>query len=266
MQNMLSHIRSNRPVIHCITNYVTANDCANLLLACGASPVMADAPEEAAEMTARSKALLINLGTLSRDRLSAMVAAGICANDNGIPVVMDPVGVGASTFRRKAAATLMKLIRFTVIRGNPAEIGFLAYGHSSSGAVDAAATDPDETLKAAKQLALQRNAVVMASGAEDIITDGQVGYRIRSGHPIMRQVTGAGCMLSALTAAFLTVYSDAESCAAAACAMGYAGICAAQRMQQQDGNASFRNYLIDAFYHLDDDALKEQYEKLFISI
>lgn len=261
MQEMLNHIRNNRPLIHCITNYVTANDCANLLLACGASPVMADATEEAAEITAESSALVLNLGTLNQQRFAAMLEAGASANQKGIPVVFDPVGAGASAFRRSAAKTLLERIRITAIRGNPSEIRFLADGCSSAAGVDAVSSDPVETLKSAQILAGHTKAIVIATGERDIVTDGTNGYLLRTGHPVMKQVTGAGCMLSALTAAFLTAAVDATCCASAVCAMGLAGITAANRMQAQDGNASFRNYLIDAFFHMTDQQISDAFDQ-----
>ena len=241
MHSLLNNIRTRKPLVHCITNYVTANDCANLLLAGGAVPVMADAPEDAAEITSAAQALVLNLGTLSRSRLQAMLLAGKAANVCGIPVVLDPVGVWATAFRREAAGQLVREVQFAAVRGNLQEIAALGGGTS----------DP------ARTIAVQMHTKVICTGAEDIVTDGETVFRCRNGHPILRQITGAGCMLSALTGAFLAAENSVESCAAAVCAMGLAGELAASRMTPRDGNASCRTYLIDAVYNMTDEQLEE---------
>lgn len=247
--NLFRAIRTAHPVVHCITNHVTSNDCANLLLACGAIPVMADAPEETAEITARSSALVINLGTPRSSTLPAMLAAGREAARLGHPIVFDPVGVGASEFRNEMARTILRELPITVIRGNRREIGVLCKSAGSVGD--------------ASELARKFGCIVIISGEEDFLTDGNISRRIRNGHPILRQITGAGCMLSALLGAFLsTMPVDADAsvrlnaCAKAVGAMGFAGEIAAARMRPEDGNASCRNYLIDALYRMDDEQLE----------
>ena len=139
---LLQNLRDRRPLIHAITNYVTANDCANLLLACGASPIMADEPEEAPEITARAAGLVLNLGTLHRTTIPALLACGRTANQKGIPVVLDPVGVGASALRTQTALDLMRQVRFTVIRGNLSEVETLARGHGGAPGVDRGRRSP----------------------------------------------------------------------------------------------------------------------------
>lgn len=249
MRRILSELRSKHPLVHCITNYVTANDCANLLLAAGAVPVMADAPEETAEIAARAQALVLNLGTLSESRLQAMRLAGAAANRNGIPVVLDPVGVWASQFRQSAARALLREIEFAAIRGNAQEMQSVL--EIASGApCEPERFDPGE-------LAALARTKVICTGAEDLVTDGGKTFRITSGDPIQKRITGAGCMLSALTGAFLAAENSVESCAAAVCAMGLAGELAASRMDTPDGNASCRNYLIDAVYNMTDEQLEE---------
>ena len=255
MHKLLSNIRRNTPLVHCITNFVTANDCANLLLACGARPVMADAPEEAAEITAHSQALVFNLGTLSQSRLEAMLRAGAFANRNDIPVVLDPVGVGASEFRCAAVRKLLREIHFTAIRGNVNEIRSTFILASGSRCVPT--DDPPADLFFARKLAKRIDVSVISTGAEDIVTDGEKTFRITNGHPIQKQITGAGCMLSALTGAFLAAEVSLESCAAAVCTMGLAGEIAVSRMKKLDGNASCRNYMIDAVYNMTDEQLEE---------
>ena len=241
MHDLLNNIRTRKPLVHCITNYVTANDCANLLLAAGAIPVMADAPEETGEIAAHAQALVLNLGTLSVSRLEAMRLAGKAANQCGIPVVLDPVGVWAAAFRMRAAEQLLREVQFTAIRGNLREITALC----------------GETQDPVRALAASRNTKVICTGETDLVTDGKTAFRIRNGHAILRQITGAGCMLSALTGAFLAAENSVESCAAAVCAMGLAGETAASRMTALDGNASCRSYLIDAMFRMTDEQLEE---------
>ena len=255
--SIVQTVRAKRPVIHCITNYVTANDCANVLLACGASPVMADAPEEAAEITAGCDALVLNLGTLSQSRLAAMLAAGKQANAKGIPVVLDPVGVGASEFRRGAVRALLHDVRLTAVRGNCSEITAMTDPDLHRSGVDSARCDTDSAAASARRLAQMTGAVIAVSGAEDFVTDGKTAYCITNGHPVLRQITGAGCMLSALTGAFLAAKCSAESCAAAVCMTGLAGEIAAARMTSADGSASARSFFIDAVYNMTDEALKQ---------
>lgn len=249
---LLTTIRSNHPIIHCITNYVTANDCANILLACGASPVMADAPQESAEITAGSSALVLNLGTLSESRLQAMILSGKQANRMQIPVVFDPVGVGASAFRMESAKKLLSLVQMTAIRGNLSEIQALIGFREHEPGVDAADSGTENAAQYAKTAAWHFECNVILSGAEDIITDGLRVCRSHRGDPILKTITGAGCMLSALTAAFLTAENSLAGCTAAVHAMGSAGEAAASRMTEQDGNATCRNYLIDAVYRMKD--------------
>ena len=259
----LQNLRQRRPLIHSITNYVTINDCANLLLACGASPIMADAPEEAAQITARAQGLTINLGMVHKDRIPAMLASGRQANAMGIPAVLDPVGAGASDFRTRTAAGLLEKVRFAVIRGNLSEILALAGGDGHARGVDTGdaltARTMDRDIALARTLAQRTGAVVAVTGGTDLVTDGNSVCKIRNGHPMMRSVTGAGCMLSCLVAAFVAA-SPAEpfrATAAAVCAMGLCGEIAHARLQPGEGNASYRTRLIDAVYNLTPDALEE---------
>ena len=259
---MLSEIiernRSTSPLVHCISNYVTANDCVNLLLASGASGIMADDADEVEEITAMCQALVINLGTPNPRRLDAMLKAGKAANRLGHPVVFDPVGVGGSTLRRKAARQLLESVRFSVIRGNASEIRTLVDGSAAHRGVDADTGCKDTTVLA-QQLARSSGAVVVLTGAVDIVTDGQRTYLAKNGHPMMRSVTGAGCQLSALIGAYAAASPEKplDSTLAAVCAMGLCGELAHSRMTQLDGNASYRNYIIDAMFRLDGTALEE---------
>ncbi len=261
---ILQNVREKSPLVHNITNYVTTNDCANILLACGASPTMAEAVEEAEEITALSDALNINIGgTLSDTLIEAMILAGKRANQLGHPVVLDPVGAGASRLRTRTALRLMNEIKFTVIRGNISEIKALAGVKSAARGVDAGDDDKvteenlDSSVELIRKTAALYQCVLSVTGAIDLISDGTYTYVIRNGHPMMAKVTGTGCQLSALTAAFAASGTPLEAAAAAVAAMGIAGEIAIRRLSPQDGNASYRNYIIDAIYRLTAEQLAE---------
>ena len=251
-------VRQKSPLIHNITNYVTVNDCANMLLACGGSPIMADDPEDAVEITAICGGLNLNIGTLNRRTIPAMLSAGRRANELGHPVVLDPVGAGASTLRTDTARSLLEKVRFAVIRSNISEIKTLALGSGTTKGVDADVADRvteenlDEAVAFAKGFARHTGSVIAITGAIDIVTDGERAFCIRNGRPEMSAITGTGCQLSALTAAFVTANPDRplEAAAAAVCAMGLCGEIAYARMTELDGNSSYRNYIIDAMYRL----------------
>ncbi len=264
-EQIFANVRQKSPLIHNITNYVTVNDCANMLLACGGSPIMADDPDDAVEITAICGGLNINIGTLNQSTIPAMFAAGKRANELGHPVILDPVGAGASHLRTDTALRLMREVKFTVIRGNVSEIKTLASGSGTTKGVDADVADRvteenlDGAVAFAKDFAKRTGAVIAITGAIDIVADGERAFCIRNGHPMMSAITGTGCQLSALTAAFVTANPDKplESVAAAVCAMGLCGEIAYQRLTEQDGNATYRNYIIDAMYRLTPAALEE---------
>lgn len=262
---MLGNVREKKPLIHNITNYVTVNDCANILLAVGASPIMADDEQEVWDITSICAGLNLNLGTLSGAKARAMKIAGLRANELGHPVVLDPVGVGASGFRTRTALELLENIRFSVIRGNISEIKALASGSGTTKGVDADVADgvTEENLPAvvdfARAFSARVGAVVAITGAIDIVADSRRAYCIRNGHPMMASVTGTGCQLSALAAAFVTANPGfpLEAAAAAVCAMGLAGEAAHSRMGPLDGSASYRTYLIDAIYRMTPEQLEK---------
>lgn len=255
---ILMNVRSAHPLVHNITNYVTVNDCANITLACSASPIMADDIEEAAEITSLCSALNINIGTLNQRTIPAMLSAGKRANQLGHPVILDPVGAGASALRTGTALSLLEQIHFTVIKGNISEIKTLAFGNGTTKGVDADLSDQvteenlDEAITFAKAFAQKSNAVVAITGAIDIVADPGKAFCIRNGHPIMSAVTGTGCQLSAMIAAFAAANPEdpLTAAAAAVCAMGLCGEIAHRRLSPADGNATFRNYIIDAVYNL----------------
>ena len=261
----LDRVRERRPLIHCITNYVTANDVANLLLACGASPIMADEPEEVEEITARCAGLCLNLGTPSRRTIPSLMRAGVKAGELGRPVVLDPVGVGASALRLRTAQELMARVTFTVLRGNVSELRALAGGQEHTRGVDAGGADAvteaelERGVAFAKGTARRTGTLVSVTGAIDLVSDGEQCVLIRNGRPEVGLVTGTGCQLSALTAACLAASPERplEAAAAAVCAMGVAGELAWARMSPQDGNATYRDRIIDAVCRMDGAALEK---------
>lgn len=264
-QNMFENVRKNHPLIHNITNYVTVNDCANMILACGASPIMADDKEEVEDITTICAGLNINIGTLNSRTIASMLIAGKKANELNHPVVLDPVGAGASKLRTETAIKLLKEVKFAVIRGNISEIKTLASGSGTTKGVDADVADKvtEENLvdavRFAKTFAKETGAVIAITGAIDIVADYKKAYCIRNGHPMMSSITGTGCQLSAMTAAFVTANPDnpLEAAAAAVAAMGYAGELAYDRLDSKDGNATYRNYIIDAIYNMTPEMLEK---------
>ena len=256
-QEMLENVRGKCPLIHNITNYVTVNDCANIVLACGASPIMSDDQSEVEEITTICGGLNINIGTLNKRTIESMFLAGKRANALNHPVVLDPVGAGASKLRTETAQKLLEEVKFTVIRGNISEVKTLASGSGTTKGVDADVADKvseenlDSAVAFAKAFAEKTGAVIAITGAIDIVADGKKAYCIRNGHPMMSSITGTGCQLSAMTEHPL------EAAAAAVCAMGLAGEIAHARLSAQDGNSTYRNYIIDAIYNMTPEQLEE---------
>lgn len=223
----LDQLREKRPLVHNITNYVVMNSTANALLALGASPVMAHAVEEVEELVALSGALVLNIGTLSGPWIEGMFRAGRRACDLGIPVVLDPVGAGATRLRTDTSRRLLEELHPSVLRGNASEILALGAGEGGARGVDAAHT-VDQARQTAIQLARAHGIVVAVTGAEDFLTDGQRTARVANGHALMARVTGTGCAASAITAAFCAVERDPLKAAAAALVVfGLAGEIAA---------------------------------------
>lgn len=255
----LENVRNTVPLIHNITNYVTVNDVANVLLACGASPIMADDEGEVEEITAICSGLNINIGTLNSRTIPSMLKAGKAAQALNHPVVLDPVGAGASTLRTDTARRLIREIRFTVVRGNMSEIKTLAAGSGNTRGVDASVEDvvTEDNLESAiafvKDLSARDGAIVAVTGAIDLVADAERCYVIRNGRPEMGKVTGTGCQLSALTAAYVAANPGncLEAAAAAVCLMGLAGEIGFSRMALGDGNAAYRSRIIDAICNMD---------------
>lgn len=257
--------RDFSPLIHCITNYVTVNDCANVLLAIGASPVMADAKEEVEEFVSISSGLVLNLGTINARVANSMLLAGKKANELGVPVVLDPVGVGATKFRLETALQLLESVRFTAIRGNISELKTLTLGVGAVKGVDALEDDAvtETNIKAfgdiLKPFAKRTESVLVATGALDLITDGESVLGVENGSPKMAKITGAGCMLSCVLCAYVSAvvksqspFSMLETAAAATCAFGFFGETAEMNYR---GIGSFRSALLDAATVLSGDDL-----------
>ena len=265
LKEMLENVRKNCPLIHNITNYVTVNDCANVLLACGGSPIMSDDVDEVEEITSICGGLNINIGTLNQRTIPAMHKAGKKANELGHPVVLDPVGAGASKLRTQTAKDLIDNVKFTVIRGNISEIKALALGEGGARGVDADVADKvtkenlEQAVSFAKEFAKKTGAVIAITGAIDIVADGEKAYCIYNGHPMMSSITGTGCQLSAITAAYVTANPETplEAAAAAVCLMGICGEKAYERLTEYDGNATYRNYIMDTIFRLTGEELEK---------
>lgn len=264
LEACMNNLRERSALIHNITNYVTVNDVANMLLACGASPIMADEPDEVYDITSICGGLNINIGTLNKRSIEAMFIAGRRANELGHIVLLDPVGAGASALRTETALKLIEELRFDVIRGNISEIKALALGRGTTKGVDADVTDAvtednlDAMVAFAKDFAKKKNCIVAITGAIDLVADGERCYVIRNGRPEMSRITGTGCQLSGMMTAFVAANPENKLAAAAAavCTMGLAGETGFANMRPGDGNSTYRNRIIDAVYNMDGSALK----------
>ncbi len=259
----ITNVRNNVPLVHNITNYVTVNDVANVLLACGGSPIMSDEPDDVEDITTICGGLNINIGTLNKSSIEGMFLAGKKANELGHVVLLDPVGAGASALRTNTAVKLMDEIKFDVIRGNISEIKTLALGSGTTKGVDADVADAvtEESLDSAvafvKELAAKTGSIIAITGAIDLVADSERCFVIRNGRPEMGKITGTGCQLSGMMTGFLVANPDnkLEAAAAAVCTMGLAGEIGWSRMQEGDGNSTYRNRIIDAIFNMDEETL-----------
>lgn len=259
-QDAIEHIRESSPLIHHITNYVTVNDCANICLAIGASPVMADALGEAAGIAGIASAVVLNMGTLNERTISSMLAAGKAANEQGIPVVFDPVGVGASALRNETAAEILETVHISVLRGNSSEIRCLSGLASKTRGVDASSEDmgaPSEAASIAQELAGRLNCVVAITGAVDVVSDGTKTVMIENGHAFLQRLTGTGCMCSTLVGSCLgaLAYDPFGATLTALLVMGIAGEVAFENAGLA-GTGSYRMALHDAVSNMDTQMLK----------
>ena len=265
LKTMLENVRAKTPLVHNITNYVTVNDVANVLLAAGGSPIMSDDADDVEDITSICGGLNINIGTLNKNTIPSMFLAGKKANELGHIVLLDPVGAGASRLRTDTANRLMQEVRFDAVRGNISEIKTLCTGSGTTKGVDADAVDAvteanlDDGVALVKAFARQAGCIIAVTGAIDLVSDGERCWCIRNGRAEMSRITGTGCQLSALTTAFLVANPGhkLEAAAAAVCMMGLAGEIAWANMQPGDGNSTYRNRIIDAIFNMTGNALEE---------
>ncbi len=249
---------ATKPLIHHITNYVTANACANVTLSFGAAPIMADAVEEVATITSHCQALVLNLGTINKAKYASMLQALRTANEIGIPSVLDPVGIMASTMRYEMARELIRE-GVTIIRGNASEIATILGVATTAKGVDS--SEVDDLANLVRKVAVATKSVVACSGAIDYVSDGDDVLIAGNGHPMLTMVTGTGCMTTSLIASCAAVTKDYK--AAAMCgitAMNIAGERAYARMKPDDGTGSFARYLLDNIYLLTGEELTAGYK------
>lgn len=264
-KEQFDNLRKNGALVHNITNYVTVNDVANVILACGASPIMSDDIDEVEEITSICGGLNINIGTLNQRTVSSMIAAGKKSNLLGHKVVLDPVGAGASTLRTAAAKSLLSEVKFDVIKGNISEIKTLATGSNTTCGVDANIKDAvtgenlESTVNFAKTFSKKAGSIIAITGEIDIVADSHRCFIIRNGLKEMGMITGTGCQLSGLITAFLIANPETplRAAAAAVCAMGLAGETGYNNMQGGDGNSTYKNRIIDAIYNMNGETLEK---------
>jgi hydroxyethylthiazole kinase len=252
-QRALARVRAEQPLVHIISNFVTMADVANATLALGARPVMAHAEEDIVEITPTARALVLNLGTPSRERVDAMLLAARSAREHRIPIVFDPVGAGASMFRRASALRLLDAGGITIVRGNAGEMGALAGATSTMSGVDTLHADYDRA-RVLAALARAHRAVMVCTGATDWVADGARFVIVENGHPLLKRIAGAGDILNALIASATTVENDAV--VAAVCGLVWLGIAAEHAARETAGIGTFHAKLFDALDALDDSTIQ----------
>jgi len=254
IDGMIKRIHQERPLIHNITNMVAMNDSANIILAVGGLPVMAHAQEEVGEMVKAAGALVLNIGTLTPEQIESMIIAGKVANSLKIPVILDPVGAGATNLRTESALRLQEKIKINIVRGNFAEISILAGLKGNIKGVESVGTEKN-SVKVACSLARKYNQVAIITGKQDVVTDGKRVVEIDNGSPMLRTITATGCMVTSLIATFAAVEEDYlwASTGALVC-FGLAGERAAVKAQ---GPGSFKVNLFDEIYNLNEKIIGE---------
>jgi hydroxyethylthiazole kinase len=245
----LGRLRETKPLVHQITNYVVMNETANATLALGALPVMAHAREEVAEMVQLAGALVLNIGTLSPHWIDAMLAAGKAASERGIPVVLDPVGAGATRYRTETAKLILDEVDVTVLRGNAGEVATLVGVDAEVRGVESIDSGGD-VAELARTAAAQLGVVASVTGVVDHVSDGERSYAIENGHPLLASITGTGCMSSAVTGCFLAVRREEPLDAAAAALVAF-GVAGEDAARDAKGPGSFHVGLYDALAALD---------------
>lgn len=257
---LIDKLREARPLVHNMTNVVVTNFTANGLLALGASPVMAYAREEVADMAAIAGALVLNLGTLSEDTVESMIVAGQAANAHGVPVLLDPVGAGATRYRTVSALRVLREVQVSLVRGNASELAHLIGEKRVIKGVDAGHSAEDERMELAVRAARSLHTAVAVTGPEDVITDGQAGYIVKGGHPLLAQVTGAGCLLTSVLGSFAAVERDVLLAGAAGLAFYAAAAYEAAARTEANGPGSFQIAFLDELSRLNRDSLKTHTE------
>ena len=254
----LSAVKEKSPLIHHITNYVTVNDCANIVLAIGGSPVMADDLEEVAEMVSFASALVLNIGTLNSRTIDSMMVAGLRAKELGVPVILDPVGVGATKLRTNTAEKLIRELKPDVIRGNMSEIMVLAGQNVAIKGVDSIADEHGSAI-IARKLASKLSCIIAITGKTDVVSDGRQVCLLDNGHRILSDVTGTGCMTTSLVGTFCGVTKDYYTAAIAGIiSMGLAGEMAQASLHHGEGIGTFRVRLLDSIYNLTPEILARE--------
>ena len=250
----LAAVREKKPLIHNIGNYVVMNYISNALLAMGASPVMAHASDEVEEMVSIAQALVLNLGTLTVDWIGSIIKAGKTASNLGMPVVLDPVGSGATSLRTDTAQKILDEINISVIRGNPSEILSLRYKDSKTRGVDSIHS-VEEAAQSAQVLAGNLNTIIAITGPNDFITNGDRVIQVSNGHPLMGHVAGTGCAASVAIGAFLAV--DDNPISATATALAYLGLAGEIAGRNAAAPASFMIQMIDTLYTITPETLRD---------
>jgi hydroxyethylthiazole kinase len=247
--SLLERVRLEQPLVHHITNWVTIYDCANIVKAFGASPVMAHAPEEAAEMTREhARALVLNIGTLTKEIIAAMLLAGKAANKKDVPVVLDVCGAGATAFRNQQSLVLLKKLKINILKGNASEIAFIAGEKVKTKGVDSGSVAHDLAATAVN-LARERRCTVVITGEQDIVADqGGAMYRVDNGHPLMAKVVGTGCMAASVIGAFAAV--EKKHAAAAAAGLACYEVAAELAAKKAKTPGTFKTLLFDRIFSL----------------
>jgi hydroxyethylthiazole kinase len=250
----LKNLREKKPLIHNITNFVVMNYTANALLACGASPVMAHASEEVEEMVSFAGTLVLNIGTLTPYWVDSMLKASRRANELNVPIILDPVGSGATKLRTDSAKRLIDEVSIKVVRGNASEVLSLAHQSSKTKGVDSIHT-VDEAADAALTLSKELNTTLAITGKVDLITDGERIYRVSNGHDLMGYCTGTGCTATVIIGAFLAV--DPNPVTATTTALAYFGLAGEKAAAKAQSPGSFQIAVLDALYTIDEKQMEE---------
>ena len=245
----MANVRAKSPLVHLITNYVTVNDCANVAICAGGSPIMTDEMKDVVDISRIASAVVLNMGTLNVRTVESMLLAGKIANEHNVPVIFDPVGAGASKYRNEVAATILKKVKVAVIKGNGGEIGFLSGTGGEVKGVDSVSASNE--IAAVESLAKKYNCVVAMSGKIDYVSDGKKTVVLKNGHDYMGCVSGTGCMLAAVVGCYVGANgASVESVSSAITAFSLAGEIAGPK---SEGPGTFKQKMLDALYNLTDE-------------